>query len=160
MLEKFENAFWKVLEFAIWKGVGTLTIVSWVIGIVMSLVDILVHSVFVWKSRCPWWYPLCLNKAISSLFCLKSVAQTYIIWHLYLYDYSFLSLLLFNNKTHLLFPDKAAADANAAAWAAYYAQYSQQPQAPMTPTSGAPGTTQTNGQGNYSVSQSAKCLCF
>uniref|UniRef100_A0A672HR37 K Homology domain-containing protein n=1 Tax=Salarias fasciatus TaxID=181472 RepID=A0A672HR37_SALFA len=45
-------------------------------------------------------------------------------------------------------PNKAAADANAAAWAAYYAQYSQQPQAPMTPTSGAPGTTQTNGQGN------------
>uniref|UniRef100_A0A4W6FTV4 Far upstream element (FUSE) binding protein 1 n=1 Tax=Lates calcarifer TaxID=8187 RepID=A0A4W6FTV4_LATCA len=44
-------------------------------------------------------------------------------------------------------PNKAAADANAAAWAAYYAQYSQQPQAPMTPTSGAPGTTQTNGQG-------------
>uniref|UniRef100_A0A8C9WWZ4 Far upstream element (FUSE) binding protein 1 n=1 Tax=Sander lucioperca TaxID=283035 RepID=A0A8C9WWZ4_SANLU len=43
-------------------------------------------------------------------------------------------------------PNKAAADANAAAWAAYYAQYSQQPQAPMTPTSGAPGTTQTNGQ--------------
>uniref|UniRef100_A0A8C9WX04 Far upstream element (FUSE) binding protein 1 n=1 Tax=Sander lucioperca TaxID=283035 RepID=A0A8C9WX04_SANLU len=45
-------------------------------------------------------------------------------------------------------PNKAAADANAAAWAAYYAQYSQQPQAPMTPTSGAPGTTQTNGQGD------------
>uniref|UniRef100_H3CEC1 K Homology domain-containing protein n=1 Tax=Tetraodon nigroviridis TaxID=99883 RepID=H3CEC1_TETNG len=43
-------------------------------------------------------------------------------------------------------PDKAAADANAAAWAAYYAQYGQQPQAPMTPTSGAPGTTQSNGQ--------------
>ncbi|KAF3857957.1 hypothetical protein F7725_011158 [Dissostichus mawsoni] len=43
-------------------------------------------------------------------------------------------------------PNKAAADANAAAWAAYYAQYSQQPQAPMTPTSGAPGTTQSNGQ--------------
>uniref|UniRef100_A0A671V8A5 Far upstream element (FUSE) binding protein 1 n=1 Tax=Sparus aurata TaxID=8175 RepID=A0A671V8A5_SPAAU len=41
-------------------------------------------------------------------------------------------------------PNKAVADANAAAWAAYYAQYSQQPQAPMTPTSGAPGTTQTN----------------
>lgn len=45
-------------------------------------------------------------------------------------------------------PDKAAADANAAAWAAYYAQYGQQPQASMTPTSGAPGTTQPNGQGN------------
>uniref|UniRef100_A0A3Q0SSX3 Far upstream element (FUSE) binding protein 1 n=1 Tax=Amphilophus citrinellus TaxID=61819 RepID=A0A3Q0SSX3_AMPCI len=45
-------------------------------------------------------------------------------------------------------PNKAAADANAAAWAAYYAQYSQQPQAPMTPTSGAPGTTQANGQGD------------
>uniref|UniRef100_A0A3Q3FBK8 Far upstream element (FUSE) binding protein 1 n=1 Tax=Labrus bergylta TaxID=56723 RepID=A0A3Q3FBK8_9LABR len=45
-------------------------------------------------------------------------------------------------------PNKAAADANAAAWAAYYAQYSQQPQAPMTPTSGAPGTTQSNGQGD------------
>uniref|UniRef100_A0A4W4FQL0 K Homology domain-containing protein n=1 Tax=Electrophorus electricus TaxID=8005 RepID=A0A4W4FQL0_ELEEL len=42
---------------------------------------------------------------------------------------------------------KAAADANAAAWAAYYAQYQQQPQAPMTPTTAAPGTTQTNGQG-------------
>ncbi|KAM4604825.1 far upstream element-binding protein 1 isoform 6-T6 [Polymixia lowei] len=47
-------------------------------------------------------------------------------------------------------PDKAAADANAAAWAAYYSQYGQQPQAPMTPTSGAPGTTQTNGQGQQS----------
>ncbi|XP_077370613.1 far upstream element-binding protein 1 isoform X2 [Festucalex cinctus] len=45
-------------------------------------------------------------------------------------------------------PNKAAADANAAAWAAYYAQYGQQPQAPMTPTSGAPGTTQSNGQGD------------
>ncbi|XP_067385417.1 far upstream element-binding protein 1 isoform X8 [Channa argus] len=45
-------------------------------------------------------------------------------------------------------PNKAAADANAAAWAAYYAQYGQQPQAPMTPTSGAPGTTQANGQGD------------
>uniref|UniRef100_A0A668AGU0 Far upstream element (FUSE) binding protein 1 n=1 Tax=Myripristis murdjan TaxID=586833 RepID=A0A668AGU0_9TELE len=45
-------------------------------------------------------------------------------------------------------PNKAAADANAAAWAAYYSQYSQQPQAPMTPTTGAPGTTQTNGQGD------------
>nr|XP_057917415.1 far upstream element-binding protein 1 isoform X3 [Doryrhamphus excisus] len=44
--------------------------------------------------------------------------------------------------------DKAAADANAAAWAAYYAQYGQQPQAPMTPTSGAPGTNQSNGQGD------------
>ncbi|XP_066537034.1 far upstream element-binding protein 1 isoform X2 [Hoplias malabaricus] len=44
-------------------------------------------------------------------------------------------------------PNKAAADANAAAWAAYYAQYQQQPQAPMTPTTAAPGTTQTNGQG-------------
>ncbi|XP_062259787.1 far upstream element-binding protein 1 isoform X9 [Platichthys flesus] len=45
-------------------------------------------------------------------------------------------------------PDKAAADANAAAWAAYYAQYGQQPQTPMTPTSGAPGTAQSNGQGD------------
>ncbi|XP_077412714.1 far upstream element-binding protein 1 isoform X2 [Vanacampus margaritifer] len=45
-------------------------------------------------------------------------------------------------------PNKAAADANAAAWAAYYAQYGQQPQASMTPTSGAPGTTQSNGQGD------------
>uniref|UniRef100_A0A8C7NYY3 Far upstream element (FUSE) binding protein 1 n=1 Tax=Oncorhynchus mykiss TaxID=8022 RepID=A0A8C7NYY3_ONCMY len=45
-------------------------------------------------------------------------------------------------------PGKAAADANAAAWAAYYSQYQQQPQAPMTPTGGAPGTTQANGQGN------------
>ncbi|KAL6489868.1 hypothetical protein MHYP_G00002130 [Metynnis hypsauchen] len=43
--------------------------------------------------------------------------------------------------------DKAAADANAAAWAAYYAQYQQQPQAPMTPTNAARGTTQTTGQG-------------
>uniref|UniRef100_A0A673MXQ3 Far upstream element-binding protein 1-like n=1 Tax=Sinocyclocheilus rhinocerous TaxID=307959 RepID=A0A673MXQ3_9TELE len=43
--------------------------------------------------------------------------------------------------------NKAAADANAAAWAAYYSQYQQQPQGPMTPTSAAPGTTQTNGQG-------------
>uniref|UniRef100_A0AAR2LQI3 Far upstream element-binding protein 1 n=1 Tax=Pygocentrus nattereri TaxID=42514 RepID=A0AAR2LQI3_PYGNA len=34
-------------------------------------------------------------------------------------------------------PNKAAADANAAAWAAYYAQYQQQPQAPMTPTNAA-----------------------
>uniref|UniRef100_A0A8B9GYT1 Far upstream element (FUSE) binding protein 1 n=1 Tax=Astyanax mexicanus TaxID=7994 RepID=A0A8B9GYT1_ASTMX len=47
----------------------------------------------------------------------------------------------------LCLADKAAADANAAAWAAYYAQYQQQPQAPMTPTTAAPGTTQTNGQG-------------
>ncbi|XP_061151938.1 far upstream element-binding protein 1 isoform X2 [Syngnathus typhle] len=45
-------------------------------------------------------------------------------------------------------PNKAAADANAAAWAAYYAQYGQQPQAPMTPSSGAPGTAQSNGQGD------------
>uniref|UniRef100_A0A3B3WL51 K Homology domain-containing protein n=1 Tax=Poecilia mexicana TaxID=48701 RepID=A0A3B3WL51_9TELE len=45
-------------------------------------------------------------------------------------------------------PNKAAADANAAAWAAYYAQYGQQPQASMTPTSGAPGTAQPNGQGD------------
>lgn len=43
--------------------------------------------------------------------------------------------------------DKAAADANAAAWAAYYAQYGQQPQASMTPASAAPGTAQPNGQG-------------
>ncbi|KAJ3594365.1 hypothetical protein NHX12_003672 [Muraenolepis orangiensis] len=47
-------------------------------------------------------------------------------------------------------PNKAAADANAAAWAAYYSQYGQQPQAPMTPTGGAPGTTQANGQGQQS----------
>lgn len=59
----------------------------------------------------------------------------------------------------LFFLDKAAADANAAAWAAYYAQYGQQPQAPMTPTSGAPGTTQSNGQGNWRSSQLAKRLC-
>ncbi|XP_067310386.1 far upstream element-binding protein 1 isoform X4 [Pseudorasbora parva] len=45
-------------------------------------------------------------------------------------------------------PNKAAADANAAAWAAYYSQYQQQPQGPMTPTSAAPGTTQSNGQGD------------
>uniref|UniRef100_A0A3P8XRL3 K Homology domain-containing protein n=1 Tax=Esox lucius TaxID=8010 RepID=A0A3P8XRL3_ESOLU len=45
-------------------------------------------------------------------------------------------------------PGKAAADANAAAWAAYYAQYQQQPQAPMAPAGGAPGTPQANGQGN------------
>uniref|UniRef100_A0A8C1ALF0 K Homology domain-containing protein n=1 Tax=Cyprinus carpio carpio TaxID=630221 RepID=A0A8C1ALF0_CYPCA len=45
-------------------------------------------------------------------------------------------------------PNKAAADANAAAWAAYYSQYQQQPQGPMTPTSAAPGTSQTNGQGD------------
>ena len=51
----------------------------------------------------------------------------------------------------MLCADKAAADANAAAWAAYYAQYGQQPQASMTPTSGAPGTTQPNGQGNISL---------
>uniref|UniRef100_A0AAY5LCC0 K Homology domain-containing protein n=1 Tax=Esox lucius TaxID=8010 RepID=A0AAY5LCC0_ESOLU len=44
-------------------------------------------------------------------------------------------------------PGKAAADANAAAWAAYYAQYQQQPQAPMAPAGGAPGTPQANGQG-------------
>ncbi|XP_065125595.1 far upstream element-binding protein 1 isoform X6 [Paramisgurnus dabryanus] len=44
-------------------------------------------------------------------------------------------------------PDKAAADANAAAWAAYYSQYQQQPQGPMTPTTAAPGTAQSNGQG-------------
>ncbi|XP_051984406.1 far upstream element-binding protein 1-like isoform X1 [Xyrauchen texanus] len=45
-------------------------------------------------------------------------------------------------------PNKAAADANAAAWAAYYSQYQQQPQAPMTPTTAAPGSNQTNGQGD------------
>ncbi|XP_037538319.1 far upstream element-binding protein 1 isoform X2 [Nematolebias whitei] len=45
-------------------------------------------------------------------------------------------------------PNKAAADANAAAWAAYYAQYGQQPQPSMTPASGAPGTAQPNGQGD------------
>ncbi|KAJ8406394.1 hypothetical protein AAFF_G00306250 [Aldrovandia affinis] len=45
-------------------------------------------------------------------------------------------------------PGKAAADANAAAWAAYYSQYQQQPQAPMAPASAAPGTAQTNGQGD------------
>ncbi|KAL6489862.1 hypothetical protein MHYP_G00002070 [Metynnis hypsauchen] len=44
-------------------------------------------------------------------------------------------------------PNKAAADANAAAWAAFYAQHQQQPQAPMTPTNEAPDTTQTIGQG-------------
>eukprot|EP00063_Salmo_salar_P068327 XP_014043162.1 PREDICTED: far upstream element-binding protein 1 isoform X1 [Salmo salar] len=44
-------------------------------------------------------------------------------------------------------PGKAAADANAAAWAAYYSQYQQQPQAPMTQAGGAPGNTQANGQG-------------
>uniref|UniRef100_A0A6Q2XK46 K Homology domain-containing protein n=1 Tax=Esox lucius TaxID=8010 RepID=A0A6Q2XK46_ESOLU len=48
-------------------------------------------------------------------------------------------------------PGKAAADANAAAWAAYYAQYQQQPQAPMAPAGGAPGTPQANGQGNPAV---------
>ncbi|XP_036409850.1 far upstream element-binding protein 1 isoform X1 [Megalops cyprinoides] len=45
-------------------------------------------------------------------------------------------------------PGKAAADANAAAWAAYYSQYQQQPQAPMAPASSAPGTAQTNGGGD------------
>uniref|UniRef100_A0A3Q2NXJ1 Far upstream element (FUSE) binding protein 1 n=1 Tax=Fundulus heteroclitus TaxID=8078 RepID=A0A3Q2NXJ1_FUNHE len=45
-------------------------------------------------------------------------------------------------------PNKAAADANAAAWAAYYAQYGGQPQASMTPASAAPGTAQPNGQGD------------
>ncbi|XP_056598513.1 far upstream element-binding protein 1 isoform X4 [Triplophysa dalaica] len=50
-------------------------------------------------------------------------------------------------------PNKAAADANAAAWAAYYSQYQQQPQGPMTPTTGAPGTTQTNGQGQAQPQQ-------
>ncbi|XP_051555170.1 far upstream element-binding protein 1-like isoform X2 [Myxocyprinus asiaticus] len=45
-------------------------------------------------------------------------------------------------------PNKAAADANAAAWAAYYSQYQQQPQGPMTPTTAAPGSNQTNGQGD------------
>lgn len=57
-------------------------------------------------------------------------------------------ILLLRSSTCFASPDKAAADANAAAWAAYYAQYGQQPQAPMTPTSGAPGTSQSNGQGN------------
>uniref|UniRef100_A0A4W5PAU0 K Homology domain-containing protein n=1 Tax=Hucho hucho TaxID=62062 RepID=A0A4W5PAU0_9TELE len=52
-------------------------------------------------------------------------------------------------------PGKAAADANAAAWAAYYSQYQQQPQAPMTPTGGAPGTTQANGQGNLAPPSSS-----
>ncbi|KAG8437198.1 hypothetical protein GDO86_008044 [Hymenochirus boettgeri] len=44
-------------------------------------------------------------------------------------------------------PSKAAADPNSAAWAAYYAHYYQQqaPQPPAAPT-GAPATTQTNGQ--------------
>lgn len=52
--------------------------------------------------------------------------------------------------------DKAAADANAAAWAAYYAQYQQQPQpqAPMTPTAAAPGTAPSNGQGLNIISYS------
>uniref|UniRef100_A0A8C9W5Z4 Far upstream element (FUSE) binding protein 1 n=1 Tax=Scleropages formosus TaxID=113540 RepID=A0A8C9W5Z4_SCLFO len=45
-------------------------------------------------------------------------------------------------------PGKAAADANAAAWAAYYSQYQQQPQAPIAPATAAPGTAQTNGQGD------------
>ncbi|KAF7222055.1 transcript variant X6 [Nothobranchius furzeri] len=45
-------------------------------------------------------------------------------------------------------PNKAAADANAAAWAAYYAQYGQQPQPSMAPAGGAPGTSQPNGQGD------------
>ncbi|XP_048844482.1 far upstream element-binding protein 1 isoform X2 [Brienomyrus brachyistius] len=45
-------------------------------------------------------------------------------------------------------PGKAAADANAAAWAAYYSQYQQQPQPPMAPAAAAPGTAQTNGQGD------------
>uniref|UniRef100_A0A3B3VZT7 Far upstream element (FUSE) binding protein 1 n=1 Tax=Poecilia latipinna TaxID=48699 RepID=A0A3B3VZT7_9TELE len=53
-------------------------------------------------------------------------------------------------------PDKAAADANAAAWAAYYAQYGQQPQASMTPTSGAPGTAQPNGQDPQAAGQSGQ----
>ncbi|XP_066548243.1 far upstream element-binding protein 1 isoform X4 [Amia ocellicauda] len=43
-------------------------------------------------------------------------------------------------------PGKAAADANAAAWAAYYSQYQQQPQAPIAATNAAPGSAQTNGQ--------------
>uniref|UniRef100_W5M7X8 Far upstream element (FUSE) binding protein 1 n=1 Tax=Lepisosteus oculatus TaxID=7918 RepID=W5M7X8_LEPOC len=43
-------------------------------------------------------------------------------------------------------PGKAAADANAAAWAAYYSQYQQQPQAPIAAASAAPGSAQTNGQ--------------
>lgn len=54
--------------------------------------------------------------------------------------------------------DKAAADANAAAWAAYYAQYGQQPQASMTPSSGAPGTAQPNGQGERSVLTTRTCF--
>ncbi|KAJ8279368.1 hypothetical protein COCON_G00064340 [Conger conger] len=45
-------------------------------------------------------------------------------------------------------PGKAAADANAAAWAAYYSQYQQQPQPPIAPASAVPGTTQVNGQGD------------
>uniref|UniRef100_A0A8C1NTZ4 Far upstream element-binding protein 1-like n=1 Tax=Cyprinus carpio TaxID=7962 RepID=A0A8C1NTZ4_CYPCA len=57
-------------------------------------------------------------------------------------------ILTMPNKLFANFLDKAAADANAAAWAAYYSQYQQQPQGPMTPTSAAPGTTQTNGQGD------------
>ncbi|XP_066548242.1 far upstream element-binding protein 1 isoform X3 [Amia ocellicauda] len=44
------------------------------------------------------------------------------------------------------FTGKAAADANAAAWAAYYSQYQQQPQAPIAATNAAPGSAQTNGQ--------------
>uniref|UniRef100_A0AAY4B7M4 K Homology domain-containing protein n=1 Tax=Denticeps clupeoides TaxID=299321 RepID=A0AAY4B7M4_9TELE len=52
-------------------------------------------------------------------------------------------------QLHVCVSDKAAADANAAAWAAYYSQYQQQPQAPMTPTGGAPGTGQANGQGEH-----------
>ncbi|MGH0185303.1 UNVERIFIED_CONTAM: hypothetical protein FKN15_017514 [Acipenser sinensis] len=45
-------------------------------------------------------------------------------------------------------PGKAAADANAAAWAAYYSQYQQQPQAPIATSNAAPGSGQTNGQGD------------
>lgn len=66
---------------------------------------------------------------------------------------TFFSIYLKDNtnwaKSAVSSADKAAADANAAAWAAYYSQYQQQPQGPMTPTSGAPGTTQTNGQGTF-----------
>uniref|UniRef100_A0A8C9RLD8 Far upstream element (FUSE) binding protein 1 n=1 Tax=Scleropages formosus TaxID=113540 RepID=A0A8C9RLD8_SCLFO len=53
-------------------------------------------------------------------------------------------------------PGKAAADANAAAWAAYYSQYQQQPQAPIAPATAAPGTAQTNGQGEAAPGQSGQ----
>lgn len=59
----------------------------------------------------------------------------------------------------VLIVGKAAADANAAAWAAYYSQYQQQPQAPMTQAGGAPGNTQANGQGSYHLLRSLPAAC-